>query len=41
MMKLKLEKEYSHLKFWSMCNIKCELDSFYFNFVNFLSFDIV
>ena len=32
MMKLQLEEEYSLLKLWSMCNILCELDSFYFIF---------
>ena len=32
MMKLQLEEEYSLLKVWSMCNILCDLDSFYFIF---------
>ena len=35
MMKLQFEEEYSHLKLWSMCNILCELDSFYFIFCEF------
>ena len=38
--KLKLEKEYSNLKLWSVCNIQYELNSFYFVFVNFASFDL-
>ena len=40
MMKLKLEGEYSHLKLQSICNIQCELDSFYIVFINFNSFNI-
>ena len=39
--KIKIGRRIFTFKIWSMCNISCELDSFYFVFVNFISFDIV